>query len=181
MKIFGGTLRGKNIIVPEGIRPVSLRVKKSCFDILRGEFDGSVILDLFAGSGSLGIEALSQGASRAIFIDADKKSVKAVNRNIAELGLEDKGKVHRKDGIEAIKDFSVYREKFNIIFLDPPYYKGMATKSLQALKEYDILTPSGYIVVFCYRNDDFLDSSEEFSLIVQRKYGQTFLLIYVKT
>jgi len=180
MKIFGGTFKGKNIIVPKSVRPVSLRVKKSCFDILREEFKERAILDLFAGSGSLGLEALSHGSSNVVFVDADKASVKIINRNIIDLGLTDRSRVNLKDAVAAIGDFAVYREKFDIIFLDPPYYQGTVTKALQALREYDILTPSGYIVAFCYRDDDFLDSGEQFSLIVKRRYGQTFLLIYAK-
>jgi len=85
MKILGGKLRGRNIIVPSGIRPVSLRVKKSCFDILRGEIRGKRILDLFGGSGSLGIEALSQGAKEAIFLDSDRRCVAAIRKNLVSL------------------------------------------------------------------------------------------------
>ena len=180
MKILGGKLRGRNIIVPSGIRPVSLRVKKSCFDILRGEIRGKRILDLFGGSGSLGIEALSQGAKEAIFLDSDRRCVAAIRKNLVSLGFDPRQKVILKDSASGIKDFFTYRESFDIIFLDPPYHSDLLTKALQLLEEYAIVTPSGYIVTFCYTKDDFIQARKGFSLIVEKKYGQTLFLIYRK-
>ena len=178
MKIFGGKFKGKDIVVPIDVRPVSLRVKKSCFDILRGEVEAKRVLDLFGGSGSLGIEALSQGAKDAIFLDSSRRCVSAIRKNLAFLGLDSKEKVILKDSLSAIKDFFIYRESFDIIFIDPPYHSGLLTKSLQLLEEYDIVSPSGYVVVFCSTKDDFVQASKGFSLIVERKYGQTLFLIY---
>ena len=178
MKIFGGKFKGRNIIVPSGIRPVSLRVKKSCFDILREEIQGKRILDLFGGSGSLGIEALSQGAKEAIFLDSDRHCVAIIRKNLTLLGLSPQQKVILKDSASGIKDFFTYREKFDIIFLDPPYHGGLLTKALQLLDEYDIVAPSGYIVTFCYAKDDFVQTGRRFSLIVEKKYGQTLVKIY---
>jgi 16S rRNA (guanine(966)-N(2))-methyltransferase RsmD len=180
MKILGGKFKGRNLLVPSGIRPVSLRVRKSCFDILRGEVEGRRALDLFAGSGSLGIEALSQGASEALFVDSSQASVAAVRKNLTTLKIDPREKVLLKDSASAIKDFHAYRVSFSLIFLDPPYYKGLLTKALQLLEEYDIVSPSGYIVAFCYVKNDFIQARKGFSLIVQRKYGQTLLLIYRK-
>ncbi len=156
-----------------------MRVRESCFDILRGVVDGKTVLDLFAGSGALGIEALSQGAQEAVFVDAEKSCVMAVKKNLSRLGFPGL-RAYLKDAFEAVKDFSVYREKFEIIFLDPPYHNNMITKALQALAEYDILSPSGYIVVFCYRTDDFSWPDEGFSLALRRRYGQTLLSIIQK-
>ena len=178
MKIFGGKFKGKSITVPLDIRPMSLRVKKSCFDILRGEIKDKRVLDLFGGSGSLGIEALSQGAKEAISIDSSRRSVAAIRKNLSLLGLDPKEKVLLKDSASGIKDFCTYREFFDIIFIDPPYHSGLLTKSLQLLEEYDIVTPSGYVVTFCSTKDDFVQASKGFSLIVEKKYGQTLFLIY---
>ncbi|MCK4912500.1 MAG: 16S rRNA (guanine(966)-N(2))-methyltransferase RsmD [Candidatus Omnitrophica bacterium] len=178
MRIFGGKFKGKSITVPLDIRPVSLKIKKSCFDILRGEIEGKRVLDLFGGSGSLGIEALSQGAKEAIFVDSSRRSVAAIRKNLAFLGLDPKQKVLLKDSVSGIKDFFTYKESFDIIFLDPPYHSGLATKSLQLLEEYDIVCPSGYVVTFCSTKDDFVQASKGFSLIVEKKYGQTLFLIY---
>lgn len=178
MRILGGKFKGKNIIVPSGIRPVSLRVKKSCFDILKGEIQGKRVLDLFGGSGSLGIEALSQGAKEAIFLDSDRHCVTVIRNNLTFLGLNPQQKVILKDSASGINDFYTYKEKFDIIFLDPPYHSSLLTKTLQLLEEYDIVAPSGYIVTFCYTKGSFVQTRRGFSLIVEKKYGQTLFLIY---
>jgi len=178
MRVLGGKFKGRNIIVPSGIRPVSLRVKKSCFDILKGEIQGKRVLDLFGGSGSLGIEALSQGAKEAIFLDSDRRCVAAIRKNLTSLGFNPQQKVILKDSASGIKDFFTYKESFDIIFLDPPYHSGLLTKALQLLEEYDIVTPSGYIVTFCYTKGDFVQARRGFSLIVEKKYGQTLFLVY---
>lgn len=180
MRILGGKFKGKNIIVPSGIRPVSVRVKKSCFDILRSEIEGKKVLDLFSGSGSLGIEAFSLGAGGLTFVDSEKKCIIAIKKNILSLNIGSQANVYLKDSLAAVKDFFVYKESFDIVFLDPPYYKGMLTKTLQVMGEYDIVAPLGYIVAFCYLKDDFIEENSNFSLIVNRKHGQTLLLIYRK-
>ena len=155
-------------------------MKKSCFDILRGEFPGKRVLDLFAGSGSLGIEALSQGAQEALFVDSNPRCVAAIRDNLSGLGLVFREKVFLKDSASGIKDFCTYKESFDLIFLDPPYHRELLTKTLQLLEQYDIVTPSGYVAAFCYAKDDFAQTGEKFSLIVNKKYGQTLFLIYRK-
>jgi len=180
MKILAGEFRGRNIKTPLQIRPVSLRIKKSCFDILAEEVRQKRVLDLFSGSGSLGLEALSRGAVSASFVDFDKKCINVIKKNVSMLGLEQKSRVYPKDAFSAIKDFSVYKEIFDIVFIDPPYYQGIARNALQHLKDYDILAPLGYIVAFCYQKDDFIQGGRLFSLIVDRKYGQNRVLIYKK-
>ncbi|MCK5493919.1 MAG: 16S rRNA (guanine(966)-N(2))-methyltransferase RsmD [Candidatus Omnitrophica bacterium] len=180
MKILGGKYKRKNLIVPLDVRPVSVMVKKSCFDILREEIEGKKVLDLFAGSGSLGLESLSRGAKEATFIDSEKKSIAVIKKNILSLGLQEDTKVILKDSFSAVQDLFVYKESFDLIFLDPPYHGGMVTKALQALKEYDILTRSGYIMAFCYEKDDYIEENDKFFLILKRKHGKTLNLIYQK-
>ncbi len=180
MRILEGKFKRRNLTVPSGIRPVSSRVRKSCFDILRGEVPGRRVLDLFAGSGSLGLEALSQGAEEALFLDSNSHSVAAIRKNLCSLGINSSEKVFLKDSASGIKDFFTIGRKFDLIFLDPPYYQGFLTKILQLIEEYDIVTDSGYLVVFCSLKDDFIQARRGFSLIVSKKYGQTHLLIYRK-
>jgi len=180
MKISSGKFRGRVITVPADIRPVSLKVKKSCFDILGDEIIDKKVLDLFAGSGSIGIEALSRGAKSASFIELGRGPIKAIKSNVSRFCQECDFVIYQKDAFAAIKDFYGYKERFDVIFLDPPYYKEMLIKALQLLEEYDILARSGYIVAFCYEKDSFLEAGEIFSLILNRKYGQTRLLIYRK-
>ncbi len=181
MKVILGNLKGKSLAVPPGIRPMSNMVKKACFDILKDEVEGKRVLELFSGSGALGIESLSLGAREAVFIDIDRRCVSAIKKNIYSLDLSSKASVFLKDAISAINDFCVYREKFDIIFLDPPYNQGGLINALQSLSEYDILTLSGYIISFCYVKDEYLENSDKLSIILEKKYGQTLLLIYKKS
>ncbi|MFA7677304.1 MAG: 16S rRNA (guanine(966)-N(2))-methyltransferase RsmD [Candidatus Omnitrophota bacterium] len=178
MKILGGQYRSRQIKVPFGIRPVSLRVKKACFDILAGELPGTRVLDLFSGSGSLGLEALSRGAEQAVFVEAKASCADAIRKNIAALGLGSKSRVYQRKTLEIIEYFFKQGEKFDCLFMDPPYYKGMLRKALQALEEYDIVTPSGYVVAFGYIKDEIIEESRVLSLIDKRIYGQTIVLIY---
>ena len=180
MRILQGNLKGKAIRVPKDIRPVANIVKKACFDTMRGEIENKRILELFAGTGALGIEAISLGAREGVFVDSERASVNAVKDNLATVGLSLNTKVYLKDAISAITDFHVYKEVFDIIFLDPPYYQGMLKSTLQKLEDYDILTPHGYIIGFCYIKDEYVADSNKFSIVVEKKYGQTLLLIYRK-
>ena len=181
MRILKGNFKGRNIVAAQNIRPVSLRVRKACFDILQEEVVDKSVLDLFAGSGALGIEALSCGAQDVVFIDIKKGSIHAINRNLTSLKLRPKATVYLKDAFGAVKDFHARKAKFGLVFLDPPYYKGMLKKALQTLDKYDILARSGYIVGFCYSKDDFVEQYHNFCLILKKKYGQSLILIYKKS
>ncbi|MFA5008539.1 MAG: 16S rRNA (guanine(966)-N(2))-methyltransferase RsmD [Candidatus Omnitrophota bacterium] len=180
MRVMLGSLKGRAIKVPSGIRPASNIVKKACFDILKGEIEGKRILELFAGCGALGIEALSQDAKEAVFVDIEPECVNIIKENVFSLGLSEKASIHLKDAKSAINDFKVYGEKFDLIFLDPPYHMARLINTLQSLEDYDILTPSGYIVSLCYVKDEYIKDSKKFQLILEKKYGQTLLLIYTK-
>jgi len=113
-------------------------------------------------------------------VDSNSKCVAAIRKNLSTLGISFKEKVFLKDSASGIKDFFTYREKFDLIFVDPPYYQSLLTKTLQLLEVYDIVASSGYIIAFCYAKDDFVQAGRRFSLIVNKKYGQTLLLIYRK-
>ena len=181
MKILKGSLKGRNIACPSHIRPVALRVRKACFDILRDEINNKCVLDLFAGSGSLGLEALSQGAKEVVFVDIKQSCLDVIRKNLIAFKLMPQSKVYCKDAIKGIKDFFVQGSFFDIVFLDPPYYNDMKLrKALQTLENCDIVAPCGLIIGFCSNKDSFLEESSKFSLLVKRKYGQTLLLIYKK-
>ncbi|MDD4954991.1 MAG: 16S rRNA (guanine(966)-N(2))-methyltransferase RsmD [Candidatus Omnitrophica bacterium] len=180
MRVILGSLKGRPLKVPPGIRPVSNMVKKACFDILSDVIEGKRVLELFAGSGALGIEALSLGAKEASFVDVERKSIAAIKENIASLGIEEKARVYLKDAASAINDFHVYREQFDLIFLDPPYHEAKLINTLQNLEDYDILAPSGYIVSLMFIKDEYTKSSSKFSVVLEKKYGQTLLLVYTK-
>ncbi|MCP4653128.1 MAG: 16S rRNA (guanine(966)-N(2))-methyltransferase RsmD [Candidatus Omnitrophica bacterium] len=179
MRVIKGIHKGRVIYCADSVRPVSSRVRESCFDILAYSLKGANVLDLFAGSGALGIEALSSGANKCIFIDSNRKSIKIIEKNLEILGLSTNS-VYLKDSFASIEFLSKRRDKFDLIFLDPPYHEGSLKKVLQMLSEYDILSPFGLLVGFCFEKDDYLKNSEKFALIQKKKYGQTLLLIYKK-
>lgn len=181
MKIILGTEKGKHFSCPPGIRPVSLKVKKACFDILRDVINDASVLDLFAGSGSLGIEAISAGARKALFIDNNQACVRVIQQNISALNLTAKAEVYANDALRAVQYLQGRGERFDVIFLDPPYYTDLLTRTLQILNEYDILAPSSYLVLFSYIKDVINDSGIQFSRVLERIYGQTRFLIYEKT
>jgi len=180
MKIIRGKFKRKELSVPADIRPTSLRLKKSIFDILGDEVIDASVLDLYAGSGALGIEAMSCGAKEVIFIDNQYKCIDKITHNTKLLDIDDCAQGYTKDAIYSIEGFSRLNKQFGLIFIDPPYYSGTAKKALQALDEYDILCHSGYIVVLCSSKEEIANEHKAFSLIVSNNYGQSRLLIYRK-
>src|SRR3989338_4091486 len=127
MKILGGFLRGRNFYMPEGIRPTQDRTRKAIFDIVGQDLQGLDFLDLFAGSGAVGLEALSRGARRVVFVEKEMRYADVISKNITTLNIESyKNGVYCSDVIGtdvffAMKQLNKKKERFDIIFLDPPY------------------------------------------------------------
>ena len=180
LKILRGIFKNKALKVPINIRPATLRLKKAIFDIMDGEIADKYILDLFAGSGALGIESLSCGAKKACFVDLKKAAIKAIIANLTSIKACSSSEVLLKDSFKAIKDFYHDNRQFDVVFLDPPYYRDMHRKALQTINDYDILAPSGYVITLCYRPDSYPEDYCNFELIVNKRYGQSSLLIYRK-
>ena len=180
MRVIGGKFKGTPLKVYSNIRPTSFRIRKGIFDLIREVIDGCVVLDLFAGSGALGIEALSWGAKEVVFVDIHKGCIRTVRHNISRLNILSFSQLLLKDSFKAIRDFKAKDIKFDIIFVDPPYYKDMAKKALQTLDAYDILAPSGYIVVLSYQHEMVGNYYHNFKILVVKNYGQSRLCIYKK-
>ena len=153
MRITGGTFRGRTITAPDGLdtRPTSDRVRQALFNILMhhewgdeigNAIDGKVVLDAFAGTGALGIEALSQGAVRAYFFEKDRKALEALNTNIAALKLQKTTNVMPID----IKRAPVAKEPAALVFFDPPYRKGLTEAALQTLSTQGWIAPHALLV-----------------------------------
>ena len=180
MKIIAGEIKNQPLKVPLHIRPASSRLKKGLFDLLQDEIRGKSVLDAFAGSGSLGIEALSRGARTAVFVDINKSCIKTVAANLEKLRLISRSELIIKDVSRALRDFYGRKKTFEVILFDPPYHRDMAKKALQTIGEYDILAPSGYLVIIGYRTDEIGYSYKKGILLVARNYGQSKILIYRK-
>src|SRR3712207_5819970 len=148
MRIIAGTARGLRLsAVPQGVRPTSDRVREAIFNALGQFFDGGEVLDLYAGTGALGIEALSRGCERATFIEKNTKAARAIRENLVRAGFAREGQVLRADAEEVLGRLVSLRCKFNLIFADPPYRIppreiGGVLRGLKVL-----LAPGGRVVV----------------------------------
>jgi 16S rRNA (guanine966-N2)-methyltransferase len=184
MHIITGSLRGRIIKRPKHIRPIQDKVRKALFDIL-GNIKDSSFLDLYAGSGAVGLEALSQGVSRAVFVERDKTCIKAIKENLEAFGLatERVGQALRyqvigSDVSAALKELDKRGEKFEVIFLDPPYYRDIAKKTLKIISRYDILTRSGFVICQHFKKDILPEVTDGLRLVRQLEYGDTILSFY---
>lgn len=169
MHILAGKLKSKRLYTLKSIRVVEARVKKVLCSILKDHISGASVLDLFAGTGSLGIEALSWGAYRAVFVDIKKSSLNVVRKNLSSLGLLGSSELYLKDALLACRKFHGLQRKFDMILLDPPYHSGLLTKALKTLGAYDIVEPSGLIVSLGSYKEEA--KKERFYCIFDRRYG----------
>ena len=142
MRVITGTARGRRLKEPKNmnIRPTSDKVKESIFNIVQFDIEGRRVLDLFAGTGQLGIEALSRGAKSAVFVDENNEAVRIVRENLAHCGL--RGDVVRTDAVSYLNNCG----KFDLIFIDPPYSSGIVDKVLAKIIQFDILADGGIII-----------------------------------
>ena len=175
-KLKGRVLKGYNI---EGTRPTMDRVKESLFASIQDYIEDSIVLDLFAGSGNLGIEAISNGASKCYFVDNNRLCIKAIKDNIKLFKIENDCIVIEKDYKDAINYFGGNNIKFNIIFIDPPYRYDIKNKLLNLIIDRNILESNG-IIVFEYQNDEILENSDYFKLLKNKRYGDKYISIYQK-
>jgi len=175
MRIITGSKRGKKLTALEGIevRPTTDRVKEALFDILQFSIEGRRFLDLFAGSGQIGLEALSRGAAQAVFVDVFRDSIRVVEKNVAATGFADRSRI-----VQA--DYAAYlqreRENFDIAFLDPPYRTGLLQKALPLTA--GRMNPGG--VIFCEHpiDEELPERAGEFSKHKTYRYGKIMLTSY---
>ena len=169
MRVITGSARGRRLETLEGedVRPTADRIKEAVFSIIQFETEGRLFLDLFAGSGQMGIEALSRGASGAYFIDSSKKSAETVRRNLKTTGLEDRARVLHTDGLSFL---SMCSEKFDIAFLDPPYKTGILQEALQKIPS--VMKATGVIIAENPLDEEILSNYGDFVLDRQYRYGK---------
>ena len=179
MRVITGKARGVNLKTPDGMqtRPTTDRVKEALFSIINFDIPGARVLDLFGGTGQLGIEALSRGAKSATFVDAGDAACKLIRENLRRTKMEADGKVVRSDYMDYLNRC---REQYDIIFLDPPYAEVFLENSLKRITEIDILQSGGIIVTERPLGKDLPWEFEGFSRSKDYKYGKTLLTIYRK-
>lgn len=180
MRIISGNLRGLKLNSPKNmdVRPTTDRVKESLFNILAPKIYGSNVLDLFAGSGALGVESLSRGAKKAYFVDLSKESISIIKSNIEKCKLMDKSEVIRSDFSLAVKKISERKIKMDLIFLDPPYHEGYFEKCLNLLSESDILSNEGVIVVEHDTKDKLKEQYGKLNMYREKKYAKTTISFF---
>jgi len=181
MRIISGIYKGRIIegASLDGTRPTMDRVKEAIFSMIQNKVEGSICLDLFAGSGSLGIEALSNGASSVYFIDKNKKACQTIKRNFDKLNITDNIYLINDDYKKALSFLSKKGVKFDIVFLDPPYNLDVIKDILIYLSEHDILNDNG-LVICEHTNFELEDNYGKLSLIKNRHYGVAKVKIYEK-
>jgi len=183
MKIIAGEAKGRPIEMPRNVemRPTSDKVREALFNIIAQSIPGSSVLDLFAGSGSLGLEALSRGAERAVFVDEEKRCVSTIRKNVSILEFEGKdAKIYRNDALKAVKKLSDSNSRFDIVFMDPPYYGDWVKKCLLCISKYDILNHPSLIICEHFKKDVVPEGAGSIKLERQARYGDTVLSIYAK-
>lgn len=177
MRIISGTSKGRRLVTQRGLslRPTSDRVKESIFNILGVEVEGKVVLDLFAGTGSLGIEALSRGAKKALFVEKGKQALRLIQRNLLQCGLERRSEILPKDVNRAIGILKQKGESFDLILMDPPYEKGLIQKTLLKLNLHRIHHEDSILVIEHDRREPLPKTVEGWNLIRQRGIGDTVI------
>lgn len=178
MRVISGKVRGLKLDAPKNddVRPTTDRVKESLFNIINPYVLEAKVLDLFAGTGSLGIECLSRGASECVFVDVSKESLNIVRSNIKKARVENESKILNLDFKDAIKRLS--GQKFDIIFMDPPYYKDMFINALQGVDNANLLSENGIIMIEHDSKDSFSQNIGNLVPFKSKKYGKTTLTFY---
>lgn len=177
MRIISGKYKGRKIkgFDIEGTRPTMDRIKESMIAMIQNKIKDSICLDLFSGSGSIGLEFLSNGAKSCYFVDSNIKAIDVLDDNIKALNVDDEFYMLQKDYHDALKHFKDNNITFDIIFLDPPYKDNFINDSLDKIVEYKLLNMGG--VVMCEYETEAVNN-KDLTLMKERKYGSKYIKIY---
>ena len=180
MRVISGKAKGHTLKTTKGLnmRPTADRVKESIFNIIKTDLYDSIVIDLFAGSGSLGIEALSRDAGKAYFIDNNKNSIRLIRQNLGKTGLINNSEIVHMDALNGIIMLSEHGVKADIIFLDPPYLKGFIEPVLETISFYNILQPDGIIIVEHDVKDRVPDDVHGLKKYRTNRYGDVAISFY---
>lgn len=181
MRVISGYLKGRKLegYMVETTRPTMDRVKESMFASIQNYVDNAVVLDLFCGSGSLGIEAISMGANKCYFVDNNENIVKCLKKNINNLDISNKSCIIKKDYRDALMYFKNNNAKFNIILVDAPYKMEVMNEVANIINDYNLLANNG-ILVLEYSFDSVQNIYGKLSLIKTKKYSDKYVGIYKK-
>lgn len=180
MRVITGTARGRKLEAPEGLgtRPTTDRVKESIFNIIQFDIEGRDVLDLFAGSGQMGIECLSRGARSCTFVEMDKRAQQVVRNNLQATGFADCARLIPGDALLALRQLS--GRKFGLMLLDPPYGGGLLNQALQRIAEIDNLLPGGIIICESAAEDVIEPLPAPYKLKKEYHYGATRITTFTR-
>ncbi len=181
MRVIGGEAKGKIIKTLRGmeVRPTSDLVREALFAILGSRIEGAVFLDLFAGSGGVGIEALSRGAREAIFIDQNPRSIKILKENITKTGYEERSRIYKTDALRFLSSSHLQAGTIDIIFIDPPYGSDLASQALGIIDAKAVMAEEGWVVVEHFHKTKLTADCRNLKLIKERRFGATQLSFYL--
>ncbi|KMJ58725.1 DNA methyltransferase [Bacillus sp. LL01] len=180
MRVVSGKWKGRQLKAVPGMntRPTTDKVKEAVFNIIGPYFDGGLALDLFGGSGSLGIEAISRGMDKAIFVDKDGKAIQTIKQNVEAFDLKEEVEIYRNDALRALNALKKREIKFDLILLDPPYKKHHLEELIHKISEYKLLSSTGLIMAEHSNDVDLPVSLGEFVRVRQEDYGLTVISVY---
>lgn len=189
MRISGGTAKGrrtatKKLLIKnsegERLRPTSSKVREALFDILRNRIEGASFVDLYAGTGSVGLEALSRGACRSVFVEPDELRIRTIKNNVLELGFLEKALVAKGRAYEFLQKASAENESFDIFFIDPPYDSEEIEKILPLLGEEGLVNEDGVVIVEHFFKRHIPEKAGRLKMKRSYRYGDTMLTLYGK-
>lgn len=182
MRIITGSAKGVRLKTPQGMetRPTSDRVKESLFNILSNRVLDAMVLDLFAGTGNLGLEALSRGAAQAIFVDRSFNSINLIKDNASLTKLADRAECYKSDVFSALSKICQAKQQFDLIFCDPPYNQGFVDKILQVVDNAEILAEDGILMIEHSKHEKVLFSLQKIEMIRTEKYGGTLISFFIR-
>ena len=179
MRVIAGSAKGRKLISPDGtgIRPTSDRMKEDLFNILAAHISGARFLDVFSGTGAIGIEALSRGADSAVFVDA--ASAPLINRNLALTGFTARAMVLKCDYAAALRKLNEKQMEFDFIFIDPPYNQGFVLQAAKLISDSHLLDPNGFFIAESASNE-VLPPICNMSLYKVKRYSTSMFFFYQK-
>jgi 16S rRNA (guanine(966)-N(2))-methyltransferase RsmD len=183
MRISGGTLRGRRLHSPAGekTRPTSDLLRQALFNVLGERIRDARVLDLYAGSGALGIEALSRGAATATFVEADRTAAACLGRNLDALALSDRSRLIVREVFRALRDLAQAGETFTCVLIDPPYGEDLAPRTIEALAPGPVLSENALLVVQAFHKTPLPERTGTLVMTWDRRYGESRLTVYERT
>ena len=180
MRVIAGQYKGRKLAAPSGndIRPTTDKTKEAMFSIIAFELPESNVLDIFSGTGSLGIEALSRGARSCTFCEKSRQAVQQIRENLDHCGIGSEAVVRSGDALRILESMGERSERFHIILMDPPYEQGLCEKALRIISDGRILEDDGTIICEHRREDIMPENVGDLILRKQRRYGISMLSIY---